>query len=119
MPLRAASLGLMLQIVGREQELMSMAGLQSLGGSAGLGRGGLDRELRIVPSKLAFPEGCHKRHASHALLSTSRGSHSLQAMSYLRTLAFVMPYQCILLLSVHSCCFVHAVQLTCYSNSLI
>lgn len=89
MPLRAASLGLMLQIVDREQELMSMAGLQSLGGSAGLGRGGLDRELRIVPSKLAFPEGCHKRHASHALLSTSgRGSHSLQAMSYLRTLAF-------------------------------
>ena len=40
-----------LQIVDREQELMSTAGLQSLGGGAGLGRGGLDRELRIVPSK--------------------------------------------------------------------
>ncbi|DBA65520.1 TPA: hypothetical protein ACH3X2_003176 [Trebouxia sp. C0005] len=37
--------------LGREQELMSTAGLQSLGGGAGLGRGGLDRELRIVPSK--------------------------------------------------------------------
>ena len=34
----------------REQELMSTAGLQSLGGGAGLGRGGLDRQLRIVPS---------------------------------------------------------------------
>ncbi len=41
---------LMVQIVDREQELMSTAGLQSLGGGAGLGRGGLDRELRIVPS---------------------------------------------------------------------
>ena len=39
------------QIVDREQELMSTAGLQSLGGGAGLGRGSLDRELRIVPSK--------------------------------------------------------------------
>ena len=38
------------QIVDREQELMSTAGLQSLGGGAGLGRGGLDRQLRIVPS---------------------------------------------------------------------
>jgi len=42
---------LVVQIVDREQELMSTAGLQSLGGGAGLGRGGLDRELRIVPSK--------------------------------------------------------------------
>ncbi len=42
---------LLVQIVDREQELMSTAGLQSLGGGAGLGRGGLDRELRIVPSK--------------------------------------------------------------------
>ena len=41
---------LLVQIVDREQELMSTAGLQSLGGGAGLGRGGLDRELRIVPS---------------------------------------------------------------------
>ena len=40
-----------MQIADREQELMSTAGLQSLGGGAGLGRGGLDRELRIVPSK--------------------------------------------------------------------
>ncbi|KAL3132004.1 hypothetical protein ABBQ32_14227 [Trebouxia sp. C0010 RCD-2024] len=39
------------QIVDREQELMSTAGLQSLGGGAGLGRGGLDRQLRIVPSR--------------------------------------------------------------------
>ena len=39
-----------MQIVDREQELMSTAGLQSLGGGAGLGRGGLDRQLRIVPS---------------------------------------------------------------------
>ncbi|KAL0043259.1 hypothetical protein WJX82_006661 [Trebouxia sp. C0006] len=39
------------EIVDREQELMSTAGLQSLGGGAGLGRGGLDRELRIVPSR--------------------------------------------------------------------
>ncbi len=42
---------LVVQIVDREQELMSTAGLQSLGGGAGLGRGGLDRELRIVPNK--------------------------------------------------------------------
>ena len=42
---------LVVQIVDREQELMSTAGLQSLGGGAGLRRGGLDRELRIVPSK--------------------------------------------------------------------
>ncbi|KAL0043245.1 hypothetical protein WJX82_000683 [Trebouxia sp. C0006] len=41
----------LVQIVDREQELMSTAGLQSLGGGAGLGRGGLDRELRIVPSR--------------------------------------------------------------------
>ena len=40
-----------LQIVDREQELMSTAGLQTIGGGGGLGRGGLDRELRIVPSK--------------------------------------------------------------------
>ena len=39
------------QIVDREQELMSTAGLQTIGGGVGLGRGGLDRELRIVPSK--------------------------------------------------------------------
>ncbi|KAL0043251.1 hypothetical protein WJX82_003705 [Trebouxia sp. C0006] len=38
------------EIVDREQELMSTAGLQSLGGGAGLGQGGLHRELRIVPS---------------------------------------------------------------------
>ena len=42
---------LLVQIVDREQELMSTAGLQSLGGGVGLGRGGLDRELRIVPNK--------------------------------------------------------------------
>ena len=42
---------LAVQIVDREQELMSTAGLQSLGGGAGLGRDGLNRELRIVPSK--------------------------------------------------------------------
>ena len=30
---------------------MSTTGLQSLGGGAELGRGGLDRELRIVPSE--------------------------------------------------------------------
>jgi len=30
---------------------MSTVGLQSLGGGPGLGQGGLDRELRIVPSK--------------------------------------------------------------------
>ncbi|DBB13350.1 TPA: hypothetical protein ACH3X3_005085 [Trebouxia sp. C0006] len=35
-------------IVDREQELMSTAGLQSLGGGAGLGQGGLHRELRIA-----------------------------------------------------------------------
>lgn len=33
---------------------MSTAGLQSLGGGAGLGRGGLDRQLRIVPSTRAI-----------------------------------------------------------------
>ena len=43
-----------LQIVDREQELMSTAGLQTIGGGGGLGRGGLDRELRIVPSKHLF-----------------------------------------------------------------
>ncbi len=42
---------LVVQIVDRKQELMSTAGLQSQGGGAGLGRGGLDREPRIVPSK--------------------------------------------------------------------
>ena len=43
-----------LQIVDREQELMSTAGLQTIGGGCGLRRGGLDRELRIVPSGHLF-----------------------------------------------------------------
>lgn len=47
-----------MQIVDREQELMSTAGLQSLGGGAGLGRGGLDRQLRIVPSKFNSCKSC-------------------------------------------------------------
>ena len=45
------TVALILQIVDREQELMSTAGLQTIGGGGGLGRGGLDRQLRIVPSK--------------------------------------------------------------------
>lgn len=48
-----------MQIVDREQELMSTAGLQSLGGGAGLGRGGLDRQLRIVPSTRAVYSFVH------------------------------------------------------------
>ena len=47
-----------MQIVDREQELMSTAGLQSLGGGAGLGRGGLDRQLQIVPSTLSSMLSC-------------------------------------------------------------
>ena len=34
---KSGSVGLVVQIVDREQELMSTAGLQSLGGGAGLG----------------------------------------------------------------------------------
>ncbi|KAL0043199.1 hypothetical protein WJX82_002022 [Trebouxia sp. C0006] len=51
LPLSVQPGEVLVQIVDREQELMSTAGLQSLGGGAGLGRGGLDRELRIVPSR--------------------------------------------------------------------
>ncbi len=66
---------LLMQIVDREQELMSTARLQSLGRGAGLGRAGLDRELRIVPSKpgldLQFSCMCH-----HAPAGREQGMHN-------------------------------------------
>ncbi len=62
---------LVVQIVDREQELMSTAGLQSLGGGAGLGRGGLDRELRIVPSKPGIHVLRYAAHLTRHLLAAS------------------------------------------------
>ncbi|KAL0043201.1 hypothetical protein WJX82_003394 [Trebouxia sp. C0006] len=63
----------LVQIVDREQELMSTAGLQSLGGGPGLGQGGLDRELRIVPTKpgqlscMCRQASARREHIIHAL----------------------------------------------------
>ncbi|KAK9819963.1 hypothetical protein WJX72_004515 [[Myrmecia] bisecta] len=39
------------QVVDREQEMMDAAGLRSIGGGAAVGRGGLDRVLRISPGR--------------------------------------------------------------------
>jgi hypothetical protein len=38
-----------INVADREQEIMGAAGLQSIGGSGGVGRGTLARVLRIVP----------------------------------------------------------------------
>ncbi|DBA65508.1 TPA: hypothetical protein ACH3X2_003181 [Trebouxia sp. C0005] len=71
LPLSVQPGEVLVQIVDREQELMSTAGLQSLGGGAGLGRGGLDRELRIVPK--ARSGGLHT--AAQAAQAPQAGSH--------------------------------------------
>ena len=48
-------------VVDREKEVTARAGLQSMGASSGVGRGGVDRILRIVPgtgTDSPFGKGC-------------------------------------------------------------